>query len=146
MRRIEPSGQLRGKAKSGLRPGALPWSMSGPAGVGALRWRARECFRPTQREAPVKKSPPSHQDVNEATAAPVKRGRGRPPSDKPPTPGAQRQAAYRERLRQTQGRRSVSLMLQDQVIVLLDELRGDETREAFIERLLAASARRSRRP
>ena len=94
----------------------------------------------------MKKSPPSQQDVNEETAAPTKRGRGRPPSDKPPTPGAQRQAAYRERLRQTEGRRSVSLMLQDQVIVLLDELRGDETREAFIERLLAASARRSRRP
>ena len=92
----------------------------------------------------MKKSPPSQQDVNEETAAPTKRGRGRPPSDKPPTPGAQRQAAYRERLRQTEGRRSVSLMLQDQVILLLDELRGDETREAFIERLVEANARRRR--
>jgi hypothetical protein len=35
-------------------------------------------------------------------------------------------------------------MLQDQVIVLLDELRGDETREAFIERLVVANARRRR--
>ena len=33
-------------------------------------------------------------------------------------------------------------MLQDQVIVLLDELRGDEAREAVIERLVLASARR----
>lgn len=41
-----------------------------------------------------------------------------------------------------EGRRSVSLMLQDEVMVLLDELRGDETREAFIERLVLASARR----
>lgn len=90
----------------------------------------------------MKKPPPTQPVVNEATGAPAKRGRGRPSSGKPPTPGAQRQAAYRERLRQTEGRRSVSLMLQDQVIVLLDELRGDEAREAVIERLVLASARR----
>ena len=91
----------------------------------------------------MKKSPPARPDSNDV-AAPVKRPRGRPPSGKPQVPDAQRQAARRERLRKSEGRKPMSLMLQEQTIALIDALRGDETREAFIERLVAANARRRR--
>lgn len=73
------------------------------------------------------------------------RRRGRPPSDVPPVPNAERQRAHRLRLKD-EGKQIVHLALLPDVVHKLDSLRENgSSREEVVERLIKAEMGRKKR-
>lgn len=63
----------------------------------------------------------------------------------PPVPNAERQRAFRERLKK-EGKVALRLAILPTVVEQLDSLRdGDASREDIVERLIQAEVRRKRR-
>jgi hypothetical protein len=95
-------------------------------------------------------APDACQRVTQLKKGPAKeverqRRRGRPPSDVPPVPNAERQRAHRLRLR-NDGKQFVHLALPPSVVRQLDLLRAHgASREEVVVRLISAETLRKKR-